>query len=62
MEAAAFSRVVPNADGAEYVFTQFQSAGMPGEMFESQVTALVDELQVLRALMRARAACQAGRQ
>jgi hypothetical protein len=57
VEAAAFSRVVPNGDGAEYVFTQFQSQGMPDDVFENQVHALVEELQVLRGIVRARAAC-----
>ena len=59
VEAAAFSRVVPNGDGAEYVFTQFQAPGMPNEVFEGQVRALVEELHVLRAVIGARAACGA---
>ena len=58
LEVAAFSRVVPNADGAEYVFTQFQAPGMPDDLFESQVRALKEELVVLRALMHAQAACR----
>jgi hypothetical protein len=57
VELAAFSRVVPNGDGAEYIFTQFQAAGMPDDVFDGQVRALTEELQVLRAIMRARAAC-----
>ena len=57
VEAAAFSRVVPNGQGADYVFTQFQTPGMPDEVFDGQVHALVEELQVLRALIGARAAC-----
>lgn len=57
IEVAAFSRVVPNAAGAEYVFTQFQAAGMADDLFEAQVRALIEELQVLRALMVAQAAC-----
>lgn len=57
VEVAAFSRVLPNAAGAEYVFTQFQSGGMPDDVFESQVRALIEELQVLRALIVARLAC-----
>jgi hypothetical protein len=57
VEAAAFSRVVPNGDGAEYVFTQFQAPGMPDNVFEAQVRALAEELHVLRGLIRARAAC-----
>ncbi len=59
IEVAAFSRVVPNGDGAEYVFTQFQTPGMPDEAFEAQVSALKEELVVLRALMHAQAACPA---
>jgi hypothetical protein len=59
VEAAAFSRVVPNGEGAEYIFTQFQARTMPDEIFEGQVRALVEELQVLRSLIGARAACPA---
>lgn len=59
IEMAAFSRVVPNGDGAEYVFTQFQAPGMPDDVFEAQVSALKEELVVLRALMHAQAACRA---
>jgi hypothetical protein len=58
-EAAAFSRVLPNGDGTEYVFTQFQARGTPDVVFEGQVRALVEELQVLRSLIRARVACPA---
>ena len=57
VEAAAFSRVLPNGGGAEYVFTQFQGAGVPDEVFAGQVAALAQELRVLQALVRARAAC-----
>jgi hypothetical protein len=57
-EARAYSRVVPNGDGAEYIFTQFQFAGMPNDTFEAQVRALADELQVLRGLIHARNACR----
>jgi uncharacterized protein YndB with AHSA1/START domain len=59
LEAAAFSRVVPNGDGAEYVFTQLQAPGMTDEVFERQVHALTEELQVLRGLIQARTACPA---
>jgi hypothetical protein len=57
LEAAAFSRVVPNGEGAEYVFTQFQTLGMPDHVFEQQVYTLGKELQLLRELMAARAVC-----
>jgi hypothetical protein len=59
IEVAAFSRVLPNGDGSEFVFTQFQTPGMPDDVFEAQVRALKDELVVLRALMHAQAACPA---
>jgi hypothetical protein len=58
-EAAAFSRVLPNGDGSEYVLTQFQTPGLPDHVFEGQVRALKEELVVLRALMHAQAACPA---
>jgi hypothetical protein len=51
VEALAGSRVLPNGPGAEYVFTQFQPAGMPDEVFEKNVAALAHELTVLRALL-----------
>jgi hypothetical protein len=60
VEAAAFSRVLPSGGGAEYVFTQFQGPGVPDEVFAGQVAALGEELHVLRALVRARAACPAS--
>lgn len=51
VELAARSRVVPNGDGAEYIFTQFQAPGMPDDAFEQSVKALQHELTVLRALL-----------
>lgn len=42
-------RVVPNGDGAEYVFTMFQPSGMPDEVFELQIAELGRELVVLKA-------------
>jgi hypothetical protein len=59
LEAVAYSRVLPNGDGAEYVFTQFQPPGMPDAMFEGQVRALSEEFVVLRSLLRARSVCPA---
>jgi len=59
VEVAAFSRVVPNGDGAEYVFTQFQAPGMPDAVFAAQVSALAEELRVLSSVIRARAVCPA---
>jgi hypothetical protein len=57
IEAAAFSRVLSNGSGAEYVFTQFQTPGMTDEAFDGQVQALVEELRILQGLIRARGAC-----
>ncbi len=59
VEFVAHSRVVPNGDGAEYIFTQFQAPGMPDHVFVANVAALREELVVLGALMRARAVCPA---
>lgn len=61
VEVFGRSRLVPNGDGVEYVFTMFQAPGMSDEVFAGQVAALTDELQVLRALFHARAACDGGR-
>ncbi len=51
VEVLAGSRVLPNGSGTEYVFTQFQPNGMPDDVFEKNVTALTQELTVLRALL-----------
>ena len=61
VDAVAHSRLVANGDGVEYVFTQFQTPGISDEMFQGQVAALKDELEVLRVLFRAQAACDSGR-
>ena len=57
VEMVAYSRVVPNGDAAEYVFTQLQPPGMPDDVFRAQVRALTEELQVLRAVIAAELAC-----
>ena len=54
MEALAASRVLPNGDGAAYVFTQFQTPGMPDDVFTGQVHALREELLILKALLEGR--------
>jgi hypothetical protein len=61
LEAVAYSRVVPNDSGAEYVFTQFQLPGMADEVFAAQRAALAEELAILPVLFRAQLACPAGR-
>ena len=61
VEAVAYSRLVPNGSGTEYVFTQFQVPGMPDEVFAGQQAALAEELALLPILFRARAACPIDR-
>jgi len=51
MEGLAASRVVPTANGVEYIFTQFQAPDMPDEVFAKNVQALTRELSVLKALL-----------
>src|SRR5206468_1543782 len=54
VEALAASRVLPNGDGAAYVFTQFQTPGMPDDVFTGQVHALREALVILKALLEGR--------
>ena len=61
LEAVAYSRVVPNDSGAEYVFTQFQLPGMADEVFAAQRAALAEELAILPILFRAQMTCPVGR-
>lgn len=49
VEVPATTRVVPNGDGAEYVFTMFQPPELPAEVFEAQIAELARELVVLKA-------------
>jgi hypothetical protein len=58
-EAIAYSRVVPNGDGAEYMFTRFYADSMPDVEVAEQRAVVAVELQTVRALCespRARAA------
>src|SRR5918995_503083 len=61
LEAVAYSRVVPNESGAEYVFTQIQMPGMTDEVFAAQRAALAEELAILPILFRVQEACPVGR-
>jgi len=58
VELAAYSRVVPNGEGAEYQFLQLQPPGMSDETFAGQIEALGEELVVLRSIFRAQVACR----
>lgn len=51
VEAVAYARVVPNGEGAEFTFTQFQQPGTPDEVFEQLAAAVGHELAVLKALV-----------
>ena len=51
VEGAANSRVLPNGNASEYVFTQFQAPDMPDEVFAKSVRALAHELTVLKAVL-----------
>jgi len=49
--AAAFTRIVPNGHGSEFVFTQFQGEGVPDDVFDQLVAAVGHELTALKALL-----------
>jgi hypothetical protein len=51
VQATAYSRVVPNGAGSEFVFTQFQQPGVPDEMFDQLVGAVTHELVALKAVL-----------
>ncbi len=51
VELTAYSRVLPNGDGAELVFTQLQAPDMPDQVFEGQIEALHHELGILANLL-----------
>lgn len=51
VQAVAFARVIPNGDGAEFVFTQFQQPGVDDDTFDQLVAALGHELVTLKALL-----------
>lgn len=51
IESTARARVVPNGDGAEFIFTFFQAPGTPDAAFEGMARSLRKELDVLRSLL-----------
>jgi uncharacterized protein YndB with AHSA1/START domain len=51
MIVTAYSRVVPNGEGAEFVFTQFQQPDIPEDTFAQLVAAVGHELVTLKALL-----------
>lgn len=57
VRVVAYSRVLANGPGSEFIFTQIQAPGMPDDVFDGQIEALTEEMHVLRSVMRARHAC-----
>ena len=51
VKAAAYARVVPNGEGSEFMFTQFQQPGMPDAVFDQLVEAVGHELVALKAAL-----------
>jgi Polyketide cyclase / dehydrase and lipid transport len=51
--AGAFTRVVPNGDGSEYVFTLLFPPGVPDDAVERQMLVVEDELDTVRVLAEA---------
>ena len=54
VEGAAYSRVIPNGEGAEYVFTFFQTPDISDDDFPRQGAALKKELGVLKGVLDGR--------
>jgi hypothetical protein len=48
-DATAYSRVVPNGEGSEFIFTQLQQPGVTDELFAQLVAAVGHELVALKA-------------
>ena len=55
VEGLAASRVIPNGNGTEYLFTMLQAPGMPDELFEKQGQVLQEELVNLKNILEGRA-------
>jgi len=51
VEAIAPSRVIPNGEATEYVFTLFQAPDMTIEQFQAGQDSLQEELNVLKRLL-----------
>jgi hypothetical protein len=51
VEGVANSRVLPNDEGSEYIFTQFQAPDMPNDVFHGQIESLKQELVLIKQLV-----------
>lgn len=49
-DRGAFSRIVPNGRGSEYLFTLFFSDDTDGDVITRQMAEVEQELQAVRAL------------
>ena len=54
VQATVYARVVPHADGSEFLFTQMQQPDVPDAVFEQLVDTVGHELVVLKALVEVR--------
>jgi len=52
VEAVAFARAVPNGDGPEFMFTQFQQPGVDDDTFDQLVAAVSHDLVTLKAVLK----------
>jgi hypothetical protein len=55
LNIGAFSRVLPNAGGSEYLFTLFFPGGTPEDAITAQMDVVDEELRTIRALVTAAA-------
>jgi uncharacterized protein YndB with AHSA1/START domain len=60
-DRGAFSRVLPNGRGSEYLFTLFFSDGTDEAAIERQMAIVEDELRTVRSLSETQEARPAGR-
>jgi len=51
LNVGAFSRVLPNANGSEYLFTLFFPDGTPQEAVSAQMQVVEQELETVRELV-----------
>ena len=59
LNVGAFSRVLPNAAGSEYLFTLFFPDGTPQEAIAAQMDVVEEELRSIRELVTAGAGVSA---
>lgn len=50
MKITAYTRIIPNGQGCEFLFTQFQIPFLPATIFEKQKASLKKELVTLKEI------------